>query len=415
MLELSERDKIIMDLKSELFDIQQHSKNVKKLEESNNEFFQENRKLQDTNNKLEFKLNKIREETSKKINDLESEIININKELNQKKDMNIKLFQRNEALENKLKLIIKENDNLSKNVNYLINKNNDNKILIEQYIKQIKMINGDIQKYQNTMREMKEKYKKNIIFFKKKISELQIAINHLYNDNKTLVKLYKMSYNNKEIDDKVISSLINFNLLPKNIIPNEILAKNYENEENDKICNRNKRRKFEECNEKKKNRTATGIKMPLTNEDNVKYNNTDDELFSPYGYDINKSYNFNKMRINRRKKLKRKLLLEKEEEINKKTENSANSVVLSDTNKDKLDNKFFYELIKVQEENILLKKQVLNLAEQNERIIYEIDNIVKVSGMSTIDVTSEGIKHLEQVIFNNRELLEKYLDEVRKK
>ncbi len=33
--------------------------------------------------------------------------------------------------------------------------------------------------------------------------------------------------------------------------------------------------------------------------------------------------------------------------------------------------------------------------------------------MSTIDVTTEGIKHLEQIIFNNREMLEKYLDDVK--
>ena len=76
--------------------------------------------------------------------------------------------------------------------------------------------------------------------------------------------------------------------------------------------------------------------------------------------------------------------------------------------------KYFCELINTQEENIMLKKQVLNLAKQNEDIIDEIDNIVKISGMNTIDVNSEGVKHLEQIIFNNRELLGKYLDEVRK-
>ena len=81
---------------------------------------------------------------------------------------------------------------------------------------------------------------------------------------------------------------------------------------------------------------------------------------------------------------------------------------------EKSNSQYFYELIKTQEENIILKKQILNLAQQNEKIIDEIDNIVKVSGMSTIDVTTEGIKHLEQIIFNNRELLERYLEEVRK-
>ena len=82
---------------------------------------------------------------------------------------------------------------------------------------------------------------------------------------------------------------------------------------------------------------------------------------------------------------------------------------------DRNDNKYFYELIKTQEENIILKRQILNLAQQNEKIIDEIDNIVKISGMATIDVTTEGIKHLEQIIFNNRELLEKYLSEIRKR
>ena len=100
--------------------------------------------------------------------------------------------------------------------------------------------------------------------------------------------------------------------------------------------------------------------------------------------------------------------------MNKENVDSNKSFVLSNSFNDKRNNQYFYELIETQEENIILKKQILNLAQQNEKIINEIDNIVKISGMSTIDVTTEGIKHLEQIIFNNRELLEKYLDEVRK-
>ena len=129
-----------------------------------------------------------------------------------------------------------------------------------------------------------------------------------------------------------------------------------------------------------------------------------DDIFTPYGYDINKSYNFNKMKLNKNKSKK------EVKEKNKKILNYSCSMI----NDDKNDNKYFYELIKTQEENIFLKKQILNLAQQNEKIIEEIDNIVKISGMATIDVTTEGIKHLEKIILNNRELLEKYLGEIRK-
>ena len=33
--------------------------------------------------------------------------------------------------------------------------------------------------------------------------------------------------------------------------------------------------------------------------------------------------------------------------------------------------------------------------------------------MATIDVTTEGIKHFEQIIFNNRELLENSLNKIK--
>ena len=434
MNDLSERDKIIMDLKSELFDIQQNVKNIKKLEKTNNDYLNENQILHEENNKLEFLLNKTKDQASTQINDLQLEIQNLNDELSTKKETNIKLFLENEKLEKKIQLLTQENNNLSDKLKILMNQNSENKLIIEDYQEKIKLYENNlkndyinIEKYQKIIKELKEKYDKNIIFFQKKINELQLAINQLYYDNKKLVKIYKSSFNKKEINEETITSLINSNLLPKSIILNEInddnidiknikLKRNNSNYNFKKIDNDNYTEDINEIfktpikesfdspkynkviNHKnnlsgKKQNKSVGINMP-----------NNDDIFTPYGYDINKSYNFNKMKLNKNKSKK------EVKEKNKKILNYSCSMI----NDDKNDNKYFYELIKTQEENVILKKQILNLAQQNEKIIEEIDNIVKISGMATIDVTTEGIKHLEKIILNNRELLEKYLGEIRK-
>ena len=133
--QLSERDKIIMNLKNELFDIQQNVKNIKKLEETNNEFQNENKILYNKKNKLEFMLDKTKEQTSKQINDLKLEIKNLNEELNQKKDTNIKLFIEKESLEKKLDIMMVKNNNLSKKIKSLMERDTENGKLIEKYKK----------------------------------------------------------------------------------------------------------------------------------------------------------------------------------------------------------------------------------------------------------------------------------------
>ena len=123
MNEPSERDKIIMDLKSELLDIQQNSKNNHNLQETDNEYQNEyqnenenekeneieNEILQNEKQELEFFLRKIQNDTSKEINDLKLDINNLNEELNIKKEKNIQLFIQNENLEKKLEIITKQN------------------------------------------------------------------------------------------------------------------------------------------------------------------------------------------------------------------------------------------------------------------------------------------------------------------
>lgn len=461
MNDLSERDKIIINLKSELFDIQQNVKNIKKLEASNTDYLHENEILHDKNNQLEFLLNKTKDETSKQINDLKLEIQNLNDEINEKKETNIKLFLEKESYEKKINLTTQENNNLLNKIKFLMAKNSDNKILIEKYQKKIEIYENklknynlnnennekieNIEKNQNIIKDLKEKYEKNINFFQIKINELQLAINQLYSDNKKLVKIYKISYNNKEIDENIIFSLINSNLLPKNLVNKETNLKkeeiqkekfkryksNYDlknflcQQNNDDIeelnfpkkknplneyldsqqnikkiihhRNRNNGRSFNDYNSIKTNNTTTKRKS--------KY----DDMFTSYGYDINKLYNFNKIKLIKNKSKRNEFF--SEDKIND-IENFDFSRSMARDERYR-DNKLFYELIKTQEENILLKKQILNLAQQNEKIINEIDTIVKISGMSTIDVTSEGIKHLEEIIFNNRALLEMYLNQVK--
>ena len=445
MNQISERDKIIIDLKSELFDIQQNAKNIKRLEESNNDYQNVNQKLHEENNNLEFLLSKTREQTSKEINDLKLELANLNDELSQKKETNIKLFLENENLEQKVNLLIEENNNLSLKIKNLMNKEENNEILQKKYQQEIKIYQNDIkntnlniEKYQKIIKQLKEKFEKNIHFFHTKINELQLAINKLYCDNKKLVKIFRASYNNKEINENIISTLIKSNLLPKKILTkefdyceaelqNSILDKNNSNDDIAYISKKKKnlplgiKTNLKEYFNSQKHKKIFNRNIGRNNESHITRKNKtttlnrpicDNDIFTPYGYDLNKSYNFKNMKLN--KNNSNKNIFVRNKIMNKENVDSNKSFVLSNSFNDKRNNQYFYELIETQEENIILKKQILNLAQQNEKIINEIDNIVKISGMSTIDVTTEGIKHLEQIIFNNRELLEKYLDEVRK-
>lgn len=450
--QLSERDKIIMNLKNELFDIQQNVKNIKKLEETNNEFQNENKILYNKKNKLEFMLDKTKEQTSKQIYDLKLEIKNLNEELNKKKDTNIKLFIEKESLEKKLDIMVVKNNNLSKKIKSLMERDTENCKLLEKYRKKINLYeNGNNNINFQKINTIKDKYDKNIVFFQKKVNELQLAINQLYCDNKKLVKIYKIAYNNKEINKNIILTLVKSNLLPKNIIKdidscetdytnskinqrnNDIINSidsNYGSEKNMTFATRTKTPSREYLHtDKNENMKYDSIKSKIINDEDIrrgkstssknikikkiKNQKENDDVFSPYGYDINKTYNFEKMKANRNKKKKISHSLNKK--VNDKNNFNLNSNLdLYNSLYGLKNDKYFCELINTQEENIMLKKQVLNLAKQNEDIIDEIDNIVKISGMNTIDVTSEGVKHLEQIIFNNRELLGKYLDEVRK-
>ena len=428
MNQLSERDKIIMNLKSEIFDIQQNAKNIHKLEEANNEYQNKNQQLNNEKNKLEFLLQKTKEETSKQIEDLKLEINNLNEELNNKKQTNIQLFIKNQSLEKKIDVMTKQNNKLSQEINCLISQNSENKNLIEKYLQKIKIYenNEKNDRLQKTIKELKEKYDKNIISLQNKVNELQTINKQLNSDNKNLIKIYKMKYNNKEKDNNDILSPINSNLIT------EYYEKENQNSTK-KINNSNSKEDLMNINKfiyNKKNRNIPlRNKISLTQKSrsinahvkNIDYNEDDISteiripkiLRTEMNYtenDINKTYIFKK--IKNKKNFKKKFLLK--EKINNKEnfDENMNNDLCTPINNIKI-NEYFNELIKTQKENIMLKKQILNMAKQIGNIIDEIDNIVKISGMNTIDVTSEGIKHLEQLIYTNRDLLEKYLNEVK--
>ena len=397
MSELSERDKIIIDLKSELFNIQQYTKNIQKLEETNYAYQNENQLLHETNNKLEFMLNNFKDQSSKKIYELESEIKNLNEELSKKKETNIKLFIENENLEKKIEILAQENHNLSQKLKNLMNQEEENKKVIEKYenhLLNIKINENAYNHYNNTkdneknnnkIKKLKQKYEKNLFLFQKKIDELQNSINQLYCDNKKLVKIYRISYNNKEINDNVIISLINSNLLPKNIINDEDSINNSNMERNDRIKTSilNNSRKdnvsqiYYPSRTKTPMRYSINFKERLINQNqNMSRNGGDEDIgrksslnstynsrkendfFNPYGYDMNKSYNFNRIR-NANKSAKHilskkpKIIINGKENINENS-NFNNSVCFDNNNNN---NVYFYELIKTQEENVGLKKR----------------------------------------------------------
>ena len=361
MKEMSDHDNKIISLKSELFDSQQRLKNIINLEKTNIQFQNKNSLLFEEKMKLEYTLKQTKETFNKQISDLNNELTNLNNELNIKKKLNLKLFNEAETLKNNNNKLSKENLKLLQTVNYLVNQSKPQKNLEAIFTNEIKLISENFQsKCQNIKNYYEQEIKKlnqqinNMII---EINKLKQEISQLYSDNKMLVKIYKHSINKNEIDYNVINLLINNNLLPKNF-------NNFNNDDN----------------------------------------NYRQDFFSKFGYDVNKVYDFKN--IGAEKKIIKPSKSVKNFE-NCKTNNKTD-------NKDKsfLNEKY---IIDIQNENLKLKKQVINLSVQNEKIIQEIESIVKISGFSTIDVTSEGIKHLQQIIFSNKELLEKFLCEINEK
>ena len=66
------------------------------------------------------------------------------------------------------------------------------------------------------------------------------------------------------------------------------------------------------------------------------------------------------------------------------------------------------------DENGKLKKHILILTDQNQRLICELETIVSSSDCCTIDINHNGINHLNNVINDNRCRLEKSLDDLEK-
>ena len=360
MEEISERDSIIINLKNQLFDSQQRLKNISNLEKTNMQFQTENSLLFEEKMKLEYTLKQTKETLNKQILDLNNEITTLNNELNVKKQLNVKLFNEIEALKNNNNKFSQENIKLLQTVNYLLNQPKPQNDLEAIFTNEIKLMSENFQnKCQNIKNYYEQEIKKlnwqinNMII---EINKLKQEISQLYSDNKILVKIYKHSVNKKEIDYNVINLLINNKLLPKNFYNNN-------------------------------------------------YNNNRQNSFSKFGYDINKIYDFKNM-VAEKKIIKPSRSTNNFE--NSKTNNKTNNI----RDKSFLNEKY---ITNIQNENLKLKKQVINLSVQNEKIIQEIESIVKISGFSTIDITTEGIKHLQQIIFTNKELLEKFLCEINEK
>ena len=72
------------------------------------------------------------------------------------------------------------------------------------------------------------------------------------------------------------------------------------------------------------------------------------------------------------------------------------------------------DIRKVKSENLELKKRIIKLSEQNYSIISELENIIKISNFESIDITTKGIRRLDEIVKNNKEILGNTLDELHK-
>ena len=94
------------------------------------------------------------------------------------------------------------------------------------------------------------------------------------------------------------------------------------------------------------------------------------------------------------KKNNNNLLIERA--IKHKKENINNNFNVDFTESiyfDKNYSKYFQELIKSQEDNIILKEKILNLVNQNEKLINEIDSIVQVFCIFTDFLTTYSVSY----------------------
>ena len=378
-----DKNNIILQLKSQLFEMEQKLEYMCNLEDSIKKLNEENLQLITAKNQFEFEIKKANEYFSKIITDLQNELAAYKENLQLKQSTNKKLFDENE----KLKI---ENEKLKSQFEYI----HTNSANIQHDID--KLLEKQIQ-YEQTIHNM---------------SQIQIDIKkeneNLIKDNKNLVKVCKELTRKKNIlkiqNDELANSTNNTN---NNVSVN---------------CNTNNSKtpiKTSNANQISRNKNIVSITQNqsiFANNNNNNNNSSSSELkqnelnfvYSNRAY-LKHSHSTNNVRYNNNSSgiraqmgntMSGKCCCSCNCAYGNKNESSNISTYNNEISK------FNNIKMSLVEENNKLKNHILVLTDQNQSLINEIDRILHSN------FASFNANRLQDVINENRSRLELSLDEI---
>ena len=357
-----EKDMLISQLKSKIFELELHQKDYDVLNERFKQLKIDFASLNDSKNLLELEKDKKEEEYNRIIGDLQCENENLQIGFNDKLTKNKNCFSQNSILQKQLEIKDNEICDLTQKLNELQNqfcRNEDERANLE------KILNGlnDIKNSQN--------YK----------------IEQLLEDNKTLKQICEEQDNDIKLGNQ----------------ERQNLAKELE-KKNDDILNLNSqiRAKINDINNLQ-NQLNKNNGMSLQFENNIKDYQRQADFLKRENENLNSNI-YKEKSINSDEGQKNKelndIMGEREQKINQINQDIDNIKMMqqNDENSNNL----------LQEENAKLRNHIMILTEQNQNLINEIDNIIEEDEKAKYVLDRK--KRINNVLLVNRNTIDQSLN-----
>ena len=357
-----EKDMLISQLKSKIFELELHQKDYDVLNERFKQLKIDFASLNDSKNLLELEKDKREEEYNRVIGDLQCENENLQIGFNDKLTKNKNCFSQNSILQKQIEIKDNEICDLTQKLNELQNqfcRNEDERANLE------KILNGlnDIKNSQN--------YK----------------IEQLLEDNKTLKQICEEQDNDIKLGNQ----------------ERQNLAKELE-KKNDDILNLNSqiRAKINDINNLQ-NQLNKNNGMSLQFENNIKDYQRQADFLKRENENLNSNI-YKEKSINSDEGQKNKelndIMGEREQKINQINQDIDNIKMMqqNDENSNNL----------LQEENAKLRNHIMILTEQNQNLINEIDNIIEEDEKAKYILDRK--KRINNVLLVNRNTIDQSLN-----
>ena len=357
-----EKDMLISQLKSKIFELELHQKDYDVLNERFKQLKIDFASLNDSKNLLELEKDKREEEYNRIIGDLQCENENLQIGFNDKLTKNKNCFSQNSILQKQIEIKDNEICDLTQKLNELQNqfcRNEDERANLE------KILNGlnDIKNSQN--------YK----------------IEQLLEDNKTLKQICEEQDNDIKLGNQ----------------ERQNLAKELE-KKNDDILNLNSqiRAKINDINNLQ-NQLNKNNGMSLQFENNIKDYQRQADFLKRENENLNSNI-YKEKSINSDESQKNKelndIMGEREQKINQINQDIDNIKMMqqNDENSNNL----------LQEENAKLRNHIMILTEQNQNLINEIDNIIEEDEKAKYVLDRK--KRINNVLLVNRNTIDQSLN-----